>query len=129
MRNAITTPKIKREDLRLAFFPSSKESNKARSLFREDKEFEKIPKHEPPTPLSFITTVEAISLLKKKGVKFFRVAEPIAEEDITRQQRKLLEVKRAFWIGSYFLELGEVTFFVERIHLVLEKGNLHVKTH
>jgi hypothetical protein len=128
MSNATTTPKIKREDLRLAFFPSFKEFEKACLLFSEDKEFEKILWDHSPAPLSFITTAEAIFLLKRKGIKFFHVAEPIAEEDITQQQRKFLETDRAVWAHSCFLGIVDATFFLERVSFGVDKDGHYVKT-
>ena len=128
MSNATTTPKIKREDLRLAIFSSSKDFDRACLLFSEDEEFEKIPWDDSPAPLSFITTVEAISLLKEKGMEFFRVAEPIAKKDITQQQRKFLETDRAVWAQSSFLGMVDVTFFLERVSFVRDKEGLRVKT-
>ena len=128
MSNATAAPKIKREDLRLALFSSSKEFDQACRLFSEDKEFEKIPCDDSPAPLSFITTAEAISLLKEKGAEFYRVAEPIAKADITQQQRKHLESDRAVWVQTSFLRKVDVTFFLERVSFVQDKEGLRVKT-
>ena len=98
-------------------------------LFSEDKEFEKIPWDDTAAPLSFITTAEAISLLKKRGIKIFRVTEPIAMEDTTRQQRKYLKTDRAVWVHTCFLGITDVTFFLERVSFVVDKEGHYVKTH
>src|SRR3989344_3576786 len=128
MSTTTITAKIKREDVRLALFPSFKEYEKADLLFSEDKEFEKIPLEDSPLPLSLIMTTEGISLLKMKGIKIFRVAEPIAIEDITRQQREFLEANKAVWVHSYFLGIVDVTFFMERVYVGVDKEGRYVKT-
>lgn len=128
MNHLTSTPDIQREDLRLAFFPSSKEFDKACLLFSQDREFEKVLCDDSPAPLSFITTAEAISLLKNKGIKFFQVSEPLAREEITQQQRKFLEADKAVWVQSSFLGMVDVTFFLERVSFVRDKEGLRVKT-
>lgn len=127
MSNATTTPKIKREGLRLVLFLSSEEEDKARDLFREDEEFQNVPRDESPAPLSVVTTLKGIKLLKKKEVSF-RVFEPTATDSFTPEQVKILSEGKVLVAQLMFHMKIMVTFFVEGVSFVDKKEGLYVKT-
>lgn len=127
MNDSTRTLDVQREDLRLAFFHSTEGLEQACSLFSEDKEFKNIPCDDSPAPLSFITTEKGISLLKNKGTTFFQVKEPATRNTVSPRQLKALQEGKAVWVHSHFLGLVEVTFFLERVPIVMKKGSLYVK--
>ena len=65
MNALVNVNEVRVADLRLAFFLSTKELRKARSLLREDDEFQGIPWDDSP-PLSLVMPSKAITLLQKR---------------------------------------------------------------
>lgn len=127
MSNATADPKIKREDLRLVLFLSSDEEFKARELFRDDEEFQNFPGDESPAPLSVVTTLQGIKLLKKRGVSF-KIIKPAATDDLTPEQMEIWKEKRVLVAQLMFHMKIMVTFFVEGVSFVDKKGKWYVKT-
>jgi len=119
-RKTMNNPTNIPEDLRLAFFFSSKELFRAQSLFREDKEFENIP-WDGSIPLSIVMPLKATNLLKKRGLQF-NVKEPLGHS-LTQEQHGALKKDKAILCRSLF----GISFFLERMPLVFEKGGFYVK--
>lgn len=121
MSTRVNVNAIRPADLRLALFPSLEELRKASLLFKEDKEFQKIPSQH--WALTIIMPSKAITLLKKRGMSF-KVKEPITEDGPTPEQKELCKEGKAMLFKSL---LGAV-FFLEKVSAVFEKGNFYVKT-
>lgn len=126
MSKLTNTNDVRREDLRLAFFFSSKELSDARSLLSKDEEFKDVLWDDSP-PISLVMPSRAIPLLKNKGFNF-QVKEPVMEESLTQKQWQAWKEDKAILFGYMFWGLFEVEFFLERVSIVREKGEFYVKT-
>ncbi|MDO8486296.1 MAG: hypothetical protein Q7S77_01185 [Candidatus Staskawiczbacteria bacterium] len=94
--------KKKRNDLRMVFFKTGEDGEKARDLIREKK---------VPQFIDYnVTTLKAISLLEKEGVKFKAIKKPINTSDLTPEQREDVRDRRAKLIKIKSLDL---IFFFE----------------
>ena len=90
------------DDLRMVFFETREDDRKAIILIRDGK----VPKFMPYG----ITSLKAISLFGKEGVKFKEIKKPINISDLTPEQREDVKNKKAKLIKIEELDL---LFFFE----------------